>query len=127
MRSAYRSKIKKSLYNQLHEDQIMNVGINETKGVHLKMNDYYETDDSMYINLPSPNQSQQNVIHQSNWNESNEFNEQNEVNVNTMPMWPMIERYLSTKKCPNKRYSDSFQQISFYNKIVGFLISQFLI
>lgn len=44
--NTYRSKIKKSLYNQLHEDQIMNVGINETKGVHLKMNDYYETDEN---------------------------------------------------------------------------------
>ena len=39
----YKSKIKNSLYNQLYQDQIKNVGVNETKGVHLKMNDYYET------------------------------------------------------------------------------------
>ena len=39
-----RLKQKNSLYNQLHQEQIKNAHIDEAKGVHYKMNDYYESE-----------------------------------------------------------------------------------
>ena len=39
-----RIKQKNSLYNQLHQEQIKNAHIDEAKGVHYKMNDYYESE-----------------------------------------------------------------------------------
>lgn len=50
--NSYRSKVKNSLYNQLHSEQLKNVEINQTKGVHMKMNDYYETEENK-INKPN--------------------------------------------------------------------------
>jgi len=39
-----RLKQKNSLYNQLHQEQIKNAHIDDAKGVHYKMNDYYESE-----------------------------------------------------------------------------------
>ena len=42
--NTYRLKTKNNLYNQLHQEQIKNAHVDEIKGVHYKMNDYYESE-----------------------------------------------------------------------------------
>lgn len=42
--NTYRIKSKNNLYNQLHQERIKNAHVDEAKGVHYKMNDYYESE-----------------------------------------------------------------------------------